>query len=176
MQHHWARERIDELWAKNMVKGYTDNTFRPDNNVSRAEIVELVLNYKGLAKTPYKDIFTDVKRGYWFAEGIQTAYDNGFIKGYPSNEFKPNQSMTRAEFGMVIYDLLGRPELSEDKITEVTSSFKDGNAIPVWAGKALAACVDGGIFEGYMNLIKPNDFVKRAEVVVTLQRLMNKKK
>jgi len=91
---------IEALVSQGALKGYEDNTFRPDQNVNRAEAIKIILLGLGVkvneASTSGSN-FTDVKKTDWFFPYVGTAKDLGMIKGYEDGSFKPTQTVTRAE-------------------------------------------------------------------------------
>lgn len=57
---HWAKDVIAYLAKENIINGFEDNTFRPDNTVTRAEYAKLLCSVFKIEKLEYKDIFSDV--------------------------------------------------------------------------------------------------------------------
>ncbi|KKQ71477.1 MAG: oligopeptide ABC transporter substrate binding protein [Candidatus Peregrinibacteria bacterium GW2011_GWC2_39_14] len=86
------------------VKGYSDMTFKPNNTITRAEFLKMIMTHAGiknmLPKTElFKDMptFTDVKNSDWYRDSINHAYVLGIAKGYSDNTFKPMQAVQLAE-------------------------------------------------------------------------------
>ena len=83
------------------IFGYNDGTFRPDNNMSRAEaaaiFARLISEQKG-EKINGKSDFADVKSNEWYSKFIGYIEKYGIIKGYDNNTFKPDENISRAEF------------------------------------------------------------------------------
>lgn len=90
---------INDLEERNIIQGYPDNTFRPNNVVNRAEALKFILagigtEVQDLTGTPFKDIqSTD-----WHAPYVQKAKDMGIVSGNPDGTFAPGRTVTRAEF------------------------------------------------------------------------------
>lgn len=95
---YWAREAIEYTATLGMISGYSDSTFRPEQPVSRAEIVTLLVRAKDypLPETK-KQVFSDVPLTYPVAEVIQTAYENKLTLGYPDRTFQPRRNTSRVE-------------------------------------------------------------------------------
>ncbi len=91
-------EEIDYLANQWIVKWYWDWSFRPESNVTRAELLAMVFNF---AKVPLDANascnFTDVQTSDWCCKYVATASTRWIIKWYSDNTFKPNNSITRAE-------------------------------------------------------------------------------
>lgn len=95
--NHWAKDYISAVTSAGLFEGYTDGTFGPDKNLSRAEMSK-VLNKAFKLKGTKKINFTDVKSNHWAYPYIQTLYNNGITTGFPNNTFQPNQHIKRSEF------------------------------------------------------------------------------
>jgi hypothetical protein len=88
----------------NIVQGYSDGTFRPDNNVTRGQVCKIVVNAAGWTPiNPPIPTFSDVPVGSGFYEYIETAYVRGIISGYSDGTFRPGNDATRAQICKVVY-------------------------------------------------------------------------
>jgi hypothetical protein len=92
---------VQDLSERDVIKGYADGTFKPDNNVNRAELVKMVVGMMlgepdATDITKYKNCFPDVK-DEWFASYICLAKEQGWVDGYPDGTFKPGNSVNRVE-------------------------------------------------------------------------------
>lgn len=95
---HWAFAALDQAVKAALLGGYPDGTLRPDQPVSRAEAAALFARLAGLktaanAKPP----FEDVAAGSWAAPAIAAMKAAGWIDGVAAGEFRPEQSISRAE-------------------------------------------------------------------------------
>lgn len=99
---HWAYESIQKLVDEEIILGYPDGTFRPDGDITRAElvkIVNLVFNFK---EKQEETLLTDINSEDWFYDYVLIAQNSGYIIGYPDNTFRPNNPITRQEFCKVL--------------------------------------------------------------------------
>ncbi|WLR49068.1 S-layer homology domain-containing protein [Halobacillus litoralis] len=102
-EDHWASGYIGAAAKANILSGYKDGTFHPDENLSRAEMATIVSRaYQLQGQT---DIFSDTK-GHWADSYIQTLAANNITVGYPDGTFKPEQEITRAEFASFVARVL----------------------------------------------------------------------
>lgn len=102
----WASEAVNSLHKSGIVGGYPDGTFKPNNNISRAEIVSMLvraLNDK--SELTGKD-FPDVPSGYWAYDSVQKASGMGIVNGMPDGDFKPGNGARRGEVMVMIYQFL----------------------------------------------------------------------
>jgi len=98
--NYWARPFIQSLAEKGNVTGDPDRTFRPKQAVDRDEFAAMIRQAFERAKIrniPSGSAFNDVPQGYWAEPLIKQAYEMGFMRGFPGNEFRPKQPMTKAQ-------------------------------------------------------------------------------
>ncbi|WP_054696097.1 S-layer homology domain-containing protein [Syntrophomonas palmitatica] len=124
---------------KGIFKGFPDGSFRPAENITRAQTAKILAVVKGLpeikAKTP---AFSDVPADYWAFGAIEAAAKNGLLKGYPGGTFKPEGILTRAEAVTLLMNLSGGA-LSDEKMTigDVNQNH--------WAYRQVVTAVDAGL-------------------------------
>ncbi len=162
---------LPALEHKAYIVGYNDSTFRPDNDMSRAEaaviFARLIAEAKGESITG-KSTFTDVSSNAWYADyvGYLAKYD--VIKGYTDKTFKPEASVTRAEFvSMAVryYDLF-----NDVKKTGYTVKYTDV-ATNYWAYADIAFAKNIGWLNGYSDgSFRGDNNITRAEVVTVVNR------
>ncbi|MBF2000414.1 MAG: S-layer homology domain-containing protein [Synechococcales cyanobacterium M58_A2018_015] len=100
IENHWGQPFIQSLAERDIVKGYLDNTYRPEQPVARDEfaaIVRQAFSQEAQRQISSGSVYRDVPEDYWAAQAIQDAYEMGFMHGYPGGEFRPNQPVTRVE-------------------------------------------------------------------------------
>ncbi|MEG0579900.1 MAG: S-layer homology domain-containing protein, partial [Niameybacter sp.] len=100
--NHWAKASIDKWTSHNIVAGYDDGTFRPNNNVTRAELATFITRAFGLADTTHSRKYTDVDASKWYADAVDKVSAQG-IMYTPGNQFLPHQKVTREEAAYAIY-------------------------------------------------------------------------
>ncbi|MEP0916946.1 S-layer homology domain-containing protein [Leptolyngbya sp. DQ-M1] len=99
-QNYWAKPFIEALAGRDVIKGYPDGTFRPDQPVDRDEfaaILRTAFNQPQERQIRSGSDYRDVPQGYWAAPAIKEAYEAGFMRGYPGGYFRPNQPVTKVE-------------------------------------------------------------------------------
>ena len=103
----WYSEAVNSLYSAGIVKGkYEQDTFFPDNLISRGETVELLCGF--FPGNENGASFNDVKEDNIFYKAVSTASANGWIKGFEDNNFYPDNPITRAELTAVLNRVLDR--------------------------------------------------------------------
>lgn len=114
---YWAYEAIRQLVEDRVLSGYPDNTFRPDNQVTRAEFAKYVvcglnLGQSGTGKSSH---FADVPEKHWADSVIKAAFAKGLMKGVSPERFAPDNSITGAEVITILVRAAGLENQAEMK-------------------------------------------------------------
>jgi len=105
--NHFAKDNIVTAAALGIVRGYNDNTFKPNNPITREQMAIIAIKALKLAETSGETTFNDnSKISVWAKKSVLTAIKNNIIKGYPDNTYKPQGNTTRAEAVSVILSLV----------------------------------------------------------------------
>lgn len=99
-----VRTAVEALARVNVVYGYADHTFRPEQAVTRAEFVAFVMRVLGRVNNSLKSPFLDVTETNGCYHEIASAYYYGIIKGYDAERFCGDQLISKTQ----IYAILGR--------------------------------------------------------------------
>jgi len=164
---HWAKAGIEKWVDSGLAKGYPDGTFKPDNNITRAEFVALMNRAFDVPKDGAAISFADVKAADWYYADVCAAANGGYVKGYEDNTFRPNNAITRAEAAAIVARLLELPAGDLGALDK----FSDAASIADWAKGSVAAMVEANLLSGYPDgTFGPAKLITRAESVVTLDR------
>lgn len=151
------------------LSGYANGTFEPDRNMTRAEVTTMfarLLTEKMTADQTYSNTFSDVAKSHWAANYIGYMQQFGIITGYADGSFRPDASVTRAEFAAIASRF--------ETLTEGTKSFSD---VPSshWAAKYINFAATRGWVNGYADgTFRPNNSITRAEVAAVTCRLLER--
>ena len=161
---------------KAYIFGYNDGTFRPDNNMSRAEaaaiFARLISEQKG-EKISGKSNFNDVSKSEWYSDYIGYLSKYGIIKGYADNTFRPNDNVSRAEF--VAMTVRFNSLFNDVKKGSYTVKYTDV-ATNYWAYSDVAYAKHAGWLNGYADgTFKGDNAITRAEVVTVVNRATGRK-
>ena len=156
---------IDEhIWY---IRGYEDNTIRPEMPVSRAEAAMVffrLLHPKLKEIVPYSG-FNDVFITDWYGQAIGTLSYYGIFGGYPNGSFMPDQPITKSELATVI-SRFGKPSETD------ANPYKDLNSNN-WAYKDVLSATGTGWFIGDNDgNFRPDDDITRAEFVTAVNRVL----
>lgn len=104
-------DALARLVALKIIDGYPDGTFKPNNNITRAEFAKVVVTSLGLGNAAQyaqgMTKFKDVTAAHWASGYIKVASDLGVVNGYPDGTFKPENNVTYAEAITMIVRALG---------------------------------------------------------------------
>ena len=113
---------------------------------------------------PQEPILKDIS-GHWAADNINKLVALGAINGYPDGSFKPNNTITRAEFATVLVKAF-KLENQDGKIFGDTANH--------WAKDYIAAAAANGVVQGYdAATFGPNDLISREQMAVMIVKAAN---
>jgi len=157
----------EHIWY---IRGYEDNTIRPEHSISRAEVAMVFFR---LLKSEHQKIpqsdsrYIDVQGDEWFGLAINTLAYHGILEGYEGGSFRPNNPITRREIAAVVSRFEQLIETNENPFNDV--NFND------WAYKYILSAAKKGWFIGDDNgNFRAGDNVTRAEFVTVANRVMNR--
>jgi hypothetical protein len=169
--NHWAYNELKYLINK-YLSGYPDNTFKPENQLTRAEFAAMVvaiLNPNIKPEYANRD-FTDIN-GHWAHDAILQAARAGYLAGFPNGTFKPQDKITKLH---LIISLSNGLKQTGGEYDEISPLIYDSYAIPDWAEQAVANAAINNMIVNYPNkhYLKPNNNIKRAEAVAVFYRAL----
>ncbi|MGB5824638.1 MAG: S-layer homology domain-containing protein, partial [Proteocatella sp.] len=164
ISNHWAQDTIESWMEQGLAKGYPDGSFKPDNNITRAEFVAMVNRaFRYTLTVPIS--YSDVKVGDWYYNSIEIAVAAGYIGGYPDGTMKPENPITREEAAALLVKM---NKLMENE--SAANAFTDAANFS-WSKGSIGAVFEAGLMGGYPDGSFGNHkFIKRGEAVVVLDR------
>jgi len=168
----WAKEAVEALAARNIVKGVGEGQFNPDGQVTRAEFITMLMNAFGLTDAGATSSFTDVKQGTWYYAQVATAQQLGIVNGKTDGSFGIHDAITRQDMAVMVYKAM---EVMNLKLsTEKAAMFNDQEHISAYAQKAVNAMHASGIINGMGNgNFAPKDNASRAQAAVIIYNVLN---
>ncbi|BCL37485.1 hypothetical protein NSMS1_39320 [Nostoc sp. MS1] len=170
--NYWAKGYIEALASQNIIAGFPDGTFKPNEPVTRAQFATIITKALTPAAKRNSIDFRDVSRNFWAYAAIQSAYRSQFVSGYPDGTFKPQQEIPRVQALVSLANGLG---LTADN-QNVISIYSDANQIPSYAVGPVAAATTRQLVINYptVNQLNPNRPATRAEIAAFVyQALVN---
>jgi len=158
-------EAIKYLKDNDIIGGYSDGTFKPNNTVNRAEALKmLMLAFNVDVGGPFELNFSDIDKTAWYAPTLSTGVARGIVKGYDDGTFRPSNTVNRAEYLKILF--------ATNKImpgTEITKPYDDVSLSDWFAGYAYLTnkmnILDAG------KELHPGDGMTRADVAETIYRM-----
>ncbi len=169
--HAWAADAINSLADKGIIKGTSENTFSPGNNITRADFAILLV--RAFEKTSDNtDNFSDVLDTDYFAAELAIARNTGLVSGIGDNKFAPRDFIKRCDMMLMVYRVLSESETFVGRAAPGTPEYADFDTVPEYAREAVSALIGEGLVNGKGENIAPNDNTTRAEVAVLLKRVL----
>jgi peptidoglycan/xylan/chitin deacetylase (PgdA/CDA1 family) len=165
---HWGEEAIENLLNSGIIDGYPDQTVRPNNKITRAEISVLISKALGLEgmETSNRKFVDNNGIPTWSREFVNALLENNVINGYDDNTFRADNYVTRNEIAVLLLNAFGF-----EPATGIQLQFSDENNIPNWSYGHIVKAKELGIVNGYSdNSYRAKNCVTRAEVFVMLAR------
>jgi M6 family metalloprotease-like protein len=173
---HWARQDIDLLASKGLLKGMSPTSFGPNQAVTRAQFAAMLAQALGLRETTSAAAqFADVKASDWFAGYVNAAVQAGLVRGFSDGSFRPNERITREQMAAMIDNsarfagipLAGQADRSHLRV------FKDRTAISSYALDSVSNVVKAGLMSGMKpDEFRPADFATRGQSASILKRFL----
>ena len=167
MPDNWSTQALTKAVENGLLTGYEDNTIRPSDNLTRAQMATIMVRAFGSTREDDISEFADVKQGEWYYSYLAAAVAKGIFKGDGAN-LNPNNYITRQEAFTVIARAF---ELREGKKSDL-SSFKDADKVADWAAGYVAAVVNGGYAKGSDGYLNPLSNITRAEFAVLMDNIV----
>ena len=158
---HWAATYIQMARTQGYIDGYADNTFKPDQQINRAEAAKLIALWmmQDLAECT-TSAFSDVDCSEWFAKYVMYLKLMQVIEGYADGTFRPGSGITRAEALKMMLFAKGITVTDVDGITNIFSDIDETD----WYYSVVLKAYSLGIISGYPDgTFGPNMPITRAE-------------
>lgn len=162
-------EAIKYVKQQSVFGGYSDGTFKPDQVISRVEVLKVALKTgnRQILNTTGTLAYADIDASAWYVPYIATAQQNGIANGYIGGFFRPNQNVTRGEFLKIL--LLSAP-VSIDPL--VSSAPYSDVKIDDWYAVFAQFAKQKNLLPGSGAEFKAGEEITRAEVAEIIYRLL----
>ncbi len=150
IEGHWCEVEIKDFKESGFVDGYEDNTFRPDNEITKSEFCKIINSYMGYEVS-----------GDWQTSNLNMAKEKGYLTNGNVDD------LISREEAFVVLSRVMKLDTSLYENTEL--KYKDISDISVWAKPAIEALTVSEYIVGYEDeMLKPKANMTRAELVKVL--------
>ena len=171
-EYEWAKDAVETLYGKGIIKGRTENEFAPGENVTRAEFVKLILGVFGTEISGNSAGFEDVGESDWYADYVNTAFEKGLVNGVTETYFGANENITREDAAVIIARACENAGKTPAGTAE-PAAFADSEDISEYAAEAVNALTSADILHGSDGRFYPKNNCTRAEAAVMLKNILD---
>lgn len=170
---HSNAQAIYALRKKGIVSGFADSKFRPEDKITRAELVALIVKSKsanphGLTNSY---CFNDVQK-QWYSNYVCHAKTKGWVSGNADGTFKPDENVNRAATYKLLMGAFNVGPASEDAF-EVMKIYNDVDKEDWFAPYVYAAFKKGWVEKNPQNNFHPYEELNRAQVAELLFKVIS---
>lgn len=173
-ENAWYIDSVNSLEKLGIIKGFKDNTLRPDNYSTREEMTAVICRLYDIIEhnltIPHKEIeFKDRDEITWSKQYIRIMYVLDIIKGYEDGTFRPKNKITREEAAVIINRLLKSKNVN---LSKSDIRFEDDSKISDWAKDDIYKLKSKDYIKGYKNNFKPKEYITRAEIFQIIHNIL----
>ncbi len=146
-------EAVDKLVGFNIITGYEDGTFKPDNQITRAEFAAIVTRMKGVADnlstdavTGFSDLDNDSSRA-WARPYVKAAVDLKIINGFEDGTFRAGEPVTYEQAVKMLVCAVGYEVVARSEYNKIIAT----NPNATWSAGYIAAANKHGITKGVIT-------------------------
>lgn len=177
MTNHWAKDYVEALANKLIIRGVGNDRFDANRAISRAEFTALLVNALGLDTASADRSFADIDSSAWYAQGVSAAAAAGIISGYEDGTFRPGSVIKREEMAVMLLRAMEyagvRNTAMEEQQAAALDKFADADQLPSWAKEQVGTAAALGVMEGMSSqTFGSGRRATRAEAAAVLTRLL----
>lgn len=167
----WFVQYVQYAHDKKLMNGVGNYRFAPNENLTRAQIAQILYAQAGSPEVSGEMTFKDVTSDKWYYKAVLWASQNGITGGYEDGTFRPNSNITREQLARMLYAHAGTPAVSGD-----LNGFADSAAVSGWAKDSVIWATSSHIINGVrMNnalYISPKGNATRAEAATMMKNYL----
>lgn len=169
----WAKDAILTLADKNIILGYGDGTFLPNNHIKREEFTKIIVVAFKTEDFGGDINFADINENDWFYPFVKKAYNAGIVKGVNDVLFGTSSYVTRQDIAVMLSRVLEK--YGENlEFTKDYTAFADENEISAYALNSVKALCKLGVISGYEDgTFRPAGSATRAEAAYMINSILN---
>ncbi|MBD2867987.1 S-layer homology domain-containing protein [Paenibacillus arenilitoris] len=150
IEQSYAKAEIAALVDKNIIDGFEDGTFKPNDSMTRAQLAKVLVLSLGLAQDAEGAAgFKDIESGNWFAGYVGALVKSGITQGTSSDAFSPNKTVSREELAVFFVRAFGWAKTAEE--TDLDERLTDLTEVSNWAKASVSFAYKIGFIKGVAN-------------------------
>lgn len=158
-------DEVEFLSSEQIITGYTDGTFKPDNVVTRAQAAIMIGRALGLNGDPKNTKFNDVTASVTGSGYIASAVEKGIISGFTDKTYRPNEPVTRGQMAIFLNRAFTLTEGQVNSFNDVSPNMA--------AYQSIINVAVNGIASGYSDeTYRPNQPVNRGQFSAFMARTL----
>lgn len=163
----WYYNQVKYVYEKNIMGGYSETEFGPENAVLREQVATILYRYFGEPAVSGGANYSDAASGAYYEDAIAWAEQQGFMSGYGDGRFGVGEPLTREQLAIVVANVADA-EIERASDTKF-NALPDHNTVNGWARDEVVWAVDMGIINGVeqpggVKLLSPQQTCTRAQM------------
>ncbi len=172
----WYYDEVMYTKDNNLMVGFDDGSFKPLENMTRAQLVTVLYRLAGEPKVKTYNPFKDVTESNWFYDEVMWAYANSIVTGVTKNEFVPGANITREQLAVIFKRYSDSIQNGGSVTPADITSYPDYTDVSAYAKEGLAWAVGAGLVNGIkdgdVTTLSPKSSATRAQVATIIKRFV----
>ena len=167
---NWYYNSVKYCYDNKIIMGTTNETFSPNTNVTRGNLVTILWRMEGSPKSSGDISFPDVKETDYYYEAVKWAEKTGVVHGYDTGKFGPNNNISREQLATILNNY-AKYKKKDTKAQADLTKYADNKKISSYAREGIAWAVAKKVMSGKVNgtIIDPQGMASRAEAAAMIQ-------
>ncbi len=174
-------EAIQHAVDAGLINGYDDDTVRPDNLITRAEMAAIITRAFGAEEVSVKS-FDDVTDDKWYKDVVLKSVAMGAFQGDDAKTFSPERNITFQETYIVLSRVFAFESYEINKTgtylgecdVAVLDTFPDKGELADWAVGGAKQLVGNGGWTGIDGKLKPKSYITRGEFAILMDSIVDR--
>ena len=167
---HWAESYIQQAYSRQLTQGF-NGLYRPDDSMTRAEMVTILWRAMGKPQPSGAATFTDLTQD-WYKDAVAWAEENKVVNGVAPGKFGPDGNVTRQQLAAVLFRLSGGASGME-RLFDYDAFFEDSGEIADYAKNAVYWCYFNSVYCGTASVdvgfyLSPKADATRGQIAVMM--------
>ena len=172
LNNAWFHGDVSTMANMNVIGGYPDGTFKPNDPITRAEFAAIISKFDQY-EIKNRNRFPDIA-GHWAEEASLEVAEAGWVGGYEDGTFRPEKNLTRAETMVIINKMLGRTPQSVDDLLDGMITWPDNADPTAWYYLDVQEATNGHDYTKHANGCETWTLLKNEEEKESfLERILN---